>query len=68
MKEKYLFMKWKTIREMLSNIIVSTTSMNTKEGRKIHIRNTSRLESLHKEIFEALKLSQSIIPPRKSIL
>ncbi len=68
MRDDFLFMRWKTIRETLSNIVVSTTSMRTNDNKKIYIRNCSKLELTHVTIFESLGLSQRLLPKRKSIL
>jgi transposase len=68
LREKYIVMKWRTVRDKLSNIVISTTSMKTKDSKKIYIRHHSKLELIHKEIFESLGISQKILQTRKLIV
>ena len=49
-------MRWSTLRDRLSTHIISTVTMNTEEGRRVHIRSTSRPEVFHRNIYRALGL------------
>jgi len=49
-------MRWSTLRDRLSTHIISTVTMNTEEGKRVHIRSTSRPEVFHRDIYRALGL------------
>ena len=49
-------MRWSTLRDRLSTHIISTVTMNTEEGKRVHIRSTSRPEVFHRNIYRALGL------------
>jgi transposase len=57
LKKHDIHMQWWRIRERLSSHMRITTSMTTKEGKRLHIRKTSQPESFHKLIYGALGLS-----------
>lgn len=56
---------WETIRRELSTIIRVTTTMITQEGKTIHLRQITELESFQLEIYNALELP---LKPLSSIL
>lgn len=58
-----IHMQWWNIREQLSSHARITTSMTTKDGRRIHIRKSTEPEPFHRLIYDALTLSYY---PRKS--
>jgi len=47
---------WTTIRKQLSTQIRITTTMKRKDGRVIYIRNSSKAESSHQVVYDALNL------------
>lgn len=56
LREKGYFMRWDIVREGLSTHVVNTISMKTEEGKHLYIRNTSKPEVFHREIYKALRL------------
>jgi len=52
-----IHMQWWNIREQLSSHVRITTSMTTKDGRRIHIRKSTEPEPFHRLIYDALTLS-----------
>jgi len=52
-----IHMQWWNIREQLSSHVRITTSMTTKDGRRIHIRKSTEPEPFHRMIYDALSLS-----------
>ena len=52
-----IHMQWWNIREQLSSHVRTTTSMTTKDGRRIHIRKSTEPEPFHRLIYDALGLS-----------
>ena len=57
LKHYDIHMQWQNIREHLSSHIRATTSMTTKDKRRIHIRKSSEPEPFHKSIYDALNLN-----------
>ena len=56
LRKKGYFMRWSTVREGLSTHVVNTVSMKTKEGKTLFIRDASKAEVFHREIYQALRL------------
>ncbi len=56
LRQKGIRHNWQTIRENLSSQCRITTSVTTKDGRRIHIRQTTEPEDFHTQIFRALSL------------
>jgi transposase len=52
-----IHMQWWNIREQLSSHVRITTSMTTKDGRRIHIRKSTEPEPFHRLIYDALGLN-----------
>ena len=52
-----IHMQWRHIRERLSSHVRITTSMTTKDGRRIHIRKSTEPEPFQRMIYDALGLS-----------
>ena len=57
LKQHDIHMQWWNIRELLSSQARVTTSMTTKDGRRIHIRKSTEAEPFHRMIYDALQLS-----------
>lgn len=57
LKQHDIHMQWWNIRELLSSHARTTTSMTTKDGRRIHIRKSTEVEPFHRMIYDALNLS-----------
>ncbi len=50
--------RWETIRENMSTQVRITTTMRLKNGRQLHIRDSSDPEPIHRSIYQALNLTQ----------
>jgi len=57
LRHKDIHMQWWNIREHLSTHVRITTSMTTKDGRRIHIRQSSHPELFHRIIYDAVHLN-----------
>lgn len=57
LRSQDIHMQWWNIREQLSSHVRITTSMTTKDGRRIHIRKSTEPEPFHRLIYDALTLS-----------
>lgn len=66
LREKGYTMKWSTLRERMATQVVSTLKMKAQDGKTIYLRHASEAELRHREIYDALGLSHSPIPPRKT--
>ena len=56
LRRKGIRIRWSKLRMMLCTQTRVTTSMNTKDGRKIHIRSTTDPEPFHRRIYGALNM------------
>ena len=65
LRSKGISMRWQTIRELMSSHIRITTSMRTKSGKQIYVRNTSTAEKFHREIYSALQISSDPLGARR---
>ena len=61
-------MKWKTIRQLLSNQVRITTSMTTKNSKRIFIRDTSEAEPFQRKIYRALNIKAKPLGRKKIIM
>ena len=57
LREKGIRFCWATIRTQLSSQVRISTTMKQKDGKAVHLRKSSRAESSHRAIYEALNLS-----------
>lgn len=57
LRQHDIHMQWQNIREHLSTHVRITTSMTTKDGRRIHIRKSSDPEPFHRIIYDAVHLN-----------
>jgi transposase len=57
LREKEIRFCWTTIRTQLSSQVRISTTMKQKDGKAVHLRKSSRAESSHRAIYEALNLS-----------
>jgi len=56
LRQKGVHFCWKTIRRQLSTQVRTTTTMKRQDGKIIRIRKSSKAESPHQEIYDALNL------------
>jgi transposase len=68
LKNKQINESWSTIRKALSTHVRITTTMKRDDGRVIHIRKSTRPESVHTKIYDALNLSHRPGKTIKTIL
>ena len=68
LREKKIHFCWETIRVRLSSHMRVSTTLKREDGRVIHIRKSSRAESNHKEIYDALDLPQQLGKTLKAII
>lgn len=52
-----IHIQWWRVRQLLSTHVRITTSMTTREGKRIHIRKSTKPELFHKHIYQALGLA-----------
>ena len=57
LRQKGIRFCWATIRTQLSSQVRISTTMKQKDGKAVHLRKSSRAESSHRTIYEALNLS-----------
>ena len=63
-----IYMRWSTIRELLSVQQRITTEMTTKEGKKIYIRQTTEPEPFHYLVSKALGIKAKPLGFKKRII
>lgn len=56
---------WATVRETLVSHQIATTVLPTTDGRELHIRKGSTPEPRHKQLYDLLNVSHTIIKPKK---
>ncbi|NOY57305.1 MAG: IS1634 family transposase [Calditrichaeota bacterium] len=66
LRQHDIHMQWWNIREHLSSHVRITTSMTTKDGRRIHIRQSSAPESFHRIIYDAVHLNYYPLGQRRT--
>jgi hypothetical protein len=52
-----IHIQWWRVRQFLSTHVRITTSMTTREGKRIHVRKSTQPELFHKHIYQALGLA-----------
>lgn len=65
LRNKGISKRWQTIRELMSSHIRITTSMRTRAGKQIYVRNTSTAERFHREIYSALQIRTDPLGARR---
>jgi transposase len=65
LRQHGLSMRWGHVRELLSSHVRMTTSLTTREGERLYIRNSSVPEPFHHAIYHALGLSSSPLPAKR---
>ena len=68
LREKGIHLCWETVRVQLSSHMRVSTTLKQEDGKVVHIRKTSRAESNHKEIYNALDLSHKPGKVMKAII
>ena len=68
LREKDIRFCWATIRTQLSSQVRISTTVKQKDGKVVHLRKSSRAESAHRAIYEALNLPCQPGPAIKTIL
>lgn len=66
--DKGLHTSWATVREVLGSHQIATIVMPTTDGRELHIRKGSTPEPHHKQLYDLLNVSHTIIKPQKKWL
>ncbi|MEA3288316.1 MAG: IS1634 family transposase, partial [Candidatus Marinimicrobia bacterium] len=61
-----IHLRWQNIRELLSTHALVTTSFNTEDGQRIHIRQCSDPELFHRSIYNALKIKLTPLAMKKT--
>ena len=68
LRKKGIHFCWETVRVRLSSHMRVSTTLKRDDGRVVHIRKSSRAESNHKEIYDALGLPQQLGKTLKGIV
>jgi transposase len=68
LREKGIRFCWKTVRVRLSTHVRISTTLKREDGRVVHIRKSSGVESHHREIYDALGLSHKLGKTTKAII
>jgi len=68
LREKGIHFCWNTVRVQLSSHMRISTTVKREDGKVIHIRKSSRPESNHKEIYDALDLPSQAGKTLKAIM
>jgi len=68
LRQKGIRFCWATVRTQLSSQIRISTTMKQKDGKAVHLRKSSRAESTHRTIYDALNLSTQPGQLTKTIL
>jgi transposase len=68
LKNKQIKDSWSTIRKVLSTHVRITTTIKRDDGRVIHIRKSTRPETVHTRIYDALNISHNPGKTIKTIL
>jgi len=61
-----IHLRWQNIRELLSTHALVTTSFNTEDGQRIHIRQCSDPELFHRRIYSALCIKLTPLAIKKT--
>jgi len=65
LRQKGINRSWHTIRDLMSSQTRITTSLTTKDGRRIHIRQTTEPEDFHIRVYRALSLPTKPLKMKK---
>jgi len=57
LRKNDIHMQWWRVRQFLETHVRITTSMTTREGKRIHIRKSTQPELFHRHVYQALGLS-----------
>jgi transposase len=57
LRKNDIHIQWWRVRQFLSTHLRITTSMTTRQGKRIHIRKSTQPELFHKHIYQALGLT-----------
>jgi transposase len=57
LRKNDIHIQWWRVRQFLSTHVRITTSMTTRQGKRIHIRKSTQPELFHKHIYQALGLT-----------
>jgi len=68
LRDKGIRFCWETVRMRLSSHMRVSTILKREDGRVIHIRKSTRVEPVQKEIYAALGLPQRICKIQKAII
>lgn len=60
--------QWETIRAYMRNRARVSMQANTKEGKTLHVRTTTRPERAQKKIYEALAISSTVLRAKKTLI
>lgn len=57
LRKNDIHMQWWRLRQLLATHVRITTSMTTREGKRIHIRKSTQPELFHRHLYQTLGLS-----------
>src|SRR3990172_1851132 len=57
LRKNDIHIQWWRVRQFLSTHVRITTSMTTRQGKRIHIRKSTQPELFHKHVYQALGLT-----------
>jgi len=57
LRKNDIHIQWWRVRQFLSTHVRITTSLTTRQGKRIHIRKSTQPELLHKQVYQALGLT-----------
>jgi len=57
LRKNDIHIQWWRVRQFLSTHVRITTSLTTREGKRIHIRKSTQPELFHKHVYQALGLT-----------
>ena len=68
LKQHHIHLRWTSIRDLLVSHVRVTTTMRSKDGRQIYIRNNTEPEPFHRLIYNALGIPLIPLPVKKTKL
>lgn len=68
LEKQGVFLSWEKLRKGMSTHQRVTTTFQTKEGKKLHIRATTNPEAFHQKIYMALSLESKPLKKTKTII
>jgi transposase len=60
--------RWETIRSYMQSRTRVSMQANTREGKTLHVRTTTRPEGAQKKIYEALSISSTVLRAKKTLI